>query len=166
VIKIEHVETGDAIRGIASTGVADVPADVHPYLHHSNRGKRSIGLDLGSEDGTSILYRLAARSDVFLTNELPKVRTKLRIDVPHIRAHNPSIIYVRGTGQGDRGPDADKGSYDQLAFWSRAGAGRAVMRPDYDHVPATPGPGFGDSISGVTLAGGIMGALYHRERTG
>ena len=48
-------------------------------------------------------------------------RTKLSIDVDDIRAHNPNIIYVRGSGQGDRGPDADKGSYDSLAYWARAG---------------------------------------------
>ena len=49
------------------------------------------------------------------------MRAKLKIDVDDIRAHNPNIIYVRGTGQGERGPDADKGSYDSLAFWNRAG---------------------------------------------
>ena len=46
---------------------------------------------------------------MFLTNKLPSVRTKLHIDVEDIRAHNPNIIYVRGTGQGERGPDADNG---------------------------------------------------------
>ena len=79
-------------------------------LEHSNRGKQSLGLDLTSEDGLDILYRLAATCDVFLTNKLPSVRTKLKIDVDDIRAHNPNIIYVRGTGQGERGPDADQGS--------------------------------------------------------
>ena len=52
---------------------------------------------------------------------MPSVRTKLKVDVDDIRAHNPDIIYVRGTGQGERGPDADKGSYDSLAYWNRAG---------------------------------------------
>ena len=121
VIKIEHVERGDAMRGLASTGIAVVPGDVHVLLEHSNRGKRSLGLDLTAPEGLDLLYRLAATSDVFLTNKLPSVRTKLHIDVDDVRAHNPRIIYVRGTGQGERGPDADKGSYDSLAFWARAG---------------------------------------------
>jgi crotonobetainyl-CoA:carnitine CoA-transferase CaiB-like acyl-CoA transferase len=73
---------------------------------------------------------------------------------------------VRGTGQGERGPDADKGSYDALAFWARAGVAMGAMRPEYDLVPVPPAPGFGDSIGGMTIAGGIMGALFHRERTG
>ena len=166
VVKIEHVERGDAMRGLAATGVASVPADVHALLEHSNRGKRSLGLDLTTDEGLDVLYRLAATSDVFLTNKLPGVRRKLRVDVVDIRAANPSIIYVRGTGQGERGPDADKGSYDSLAFWARAGVALGAMRPEYDLVPVPPAPGFGDSIGAMTIAGGIMGALFHRERTG
>jgi crotonobetainyl-CoA:carnitine CoA-transferase CaiB-like acyl-CoA transferase len=166
VIKIEHVERGDAMRGLASTGLNVVPNDVHVLLEHSNRGKKSLALDLTSAEGLDILYQLAATSDVFLTNKLPSVRRKLHIDVEDIRPHSPRIIYVRGTGQGQRGPDADKGSYDSLAFWARSGVARGAQRPEYDLVPVPPAPGFGDSIGAMTIAGGIMGALYHRERTG
>ncbi|MGF7236746.1 MAG: CaiB/BaiF CoA transferase family protein [Frankia sp.] len=166
VIKIEHVERGDAMRALASSGIAVVPKDAHVLLEHSNRGKRSLGLDLTSDAGRDILYRLAATCDVFLTNKLPSVRTKLKVDLEDIRAHNPNIIYVRGTGQGERGPDADKGSYDSLAFWARAGVAAGVMRPEYGHVPVPPAPGFGDSLGAMTIAGGIMGALFHRERSG
>lgn len=166
VIKIEHVERGDAMRGLASSGLAIMGDGVHPLLEHSNRGKRSLALDLTSPDGLDILYKLVATSDVFLTNKLPSVRTKLQIDVDQIRAHNPDIIYVRGTGQGERGPDADKGSYDSLAFWARAGVAAGARRPEYDLVPVPPAPGFGDSIGGMTIAGGIMGALFHRANTG
>jgi len=166
VIKIEHVTRGDAMRGLASSGIAVVPGNVHVLLEHSNRGKRSLGLDLTAPDGVEILYKLAAVSDVFLTNKLPSVRKRLKIDVEQIRAHNPRIIYVRGTGQGERGPDADKGSYDSLAFWARAGVALGAKRPEYNLMPVPPAPGFGDSIGGMTIAGGIMGALFHRERTG
>jgi crotonobetainyl-CoA:carnitine CoA-transferase CaiB-like acyl-CoA transferase len=166
VIKIEHVERGDAMRGLAKSGLAIVPSDVHALLEHSNRGKRSLGLDLTSPDGLEILHKLAATCDVFLTNKLPGVREKLKITVDEIRVHNPNIIYVRGTGQGERGPDADKGSYDALAFWARAGVAVGAQRPEYDLVPVPPAPGFGDSIGAMTIAGGIMGALFHRERTG
>src|ERR1700742_1571935 len=121
VIKIEHVERGDAMRGLASSGVVDLPGDGHVLLEHSNRGKRSLGLDLTTDEGLDVLYRLVATSDVFLTNKLPRVRKKLGIDLADIRAHNPRIIYTSGTGQGEEGPDADRGSYDSLAFWARAG---------------------------------------------
>jgi crotonobetainyl-CoA:carnitine CoA-transferase CaiB-like acyl-CoA transferase len=166
VIKIEHVERGDAMRGLASTGLALIPNDVHVLLEHSNRGKQSLGLDLTSAEGLDILYKLAGTSDVFLTNKLPSVRSKLKIGVDEIRGQNPRIIYVRGTGQGERGPDADKGSYDALAFWARSGVAAGARRPEYDLIPVPPAPGFGDSIGAMTIAGGILGALFHRERTG
>jgi crotonobetainyl-CoA:carnitine CoA-transferase CaiB-like acyl-CoA transferase len=166
VIKIEHVERGDAMRGLASTGLSIVPSDVHALLEHSNRGKQSLGLDLTSPDGLEILYKLAATADVFLTNKLPGVREKLHVGVDEIRRHNPNIIYVRGTGQGERGPDANKGSYDSLAFWARAGVAMGAKRPEYELMPVPPAPGFGDSIGAMTIAGGILGALFHRERTG
>ena len=166
VVKIEHVERGDAMRGLASTGVLSIPSDVHVLMEHSNRGKRSLGLDLASSEGREILYEIAQRSDVFITNKLSGVRKKLQIDVEHLRARNPGIIYVRGSGQGERGPDADKGSYDSLAFWARAAVAMGVKSSDQEQVPHPPGPGFGDSIGAMTIAGGVMGALYHRERTG
>jgi crotonobetainyl-CoA:carnitine CoA-transferase CaiB-like acyl-CoA transferase len=167
VIKIEHVERGDAMRGILSSGTTQMLGDVNVLLEHSNRGKQSLGLDLTSPDGLDILGRIAATCDVFLTNKLPGVQEKLHITVDEIRAANPQIIYVRGTGQGSHGPDADKGSYDSLAFWARSGVQMGAFRPEFgDLVPTPPGPGFGDSIGAMTIAGGIMGALYHRERTG
>jgi crotonobetainyl-CoA:carnitine CoA-transferase CaiB-like acyl-CoA transferase len=166
VIKIEPTERGDAMRGLASAGVVSIKGDVHALLEHSNRGKRSLALDLTTEEGLDILYKLAATADVFLTNKLPRVRKKLKIELEDIRAANSQIIYVAGTGQGERGPDADKGSYDSLAFWCRAGVAMGGKPADSDRVPAPPAPGFGDSIGAMTIAGGIMGALYHREKTG
>jgi crotonobetainyl-CoA:carnitine CoA-transferase CaiB-like acyl-CoA transferase len=166
VVKIEHVERGDAMRGLASSGLAIMGTTVHVLLEHSNRGKQSLGLDLKSDEGLDLLYKLVATCDVFLTNKLPSVRTKLKIDVDDVRAHNPDIIYVSGTGQGERGPDADRGSYDALSYWARSGIALAMKQPTYDYVPGPPGPGFGDSIGAMTIAGGIMGALYYRERTG
>jgi len=166
VIKIEPAERGDAMRGLASTGVISLGGDVHALLEHSNRGKRSLALDLTSPDGLEILYSLAKTADVFLTNKLPRVRQKLKIELEDIRAQNPEIIYVTGTGHGERGPDADKGSYDSLAFWCRAGVAVGGKPADSDRLPIPPAPGFGDSIGAMTIAGGIMGALFHRERTG
>ncbi len=166
VIKIEHVERGDAMRGLAQSGLAVMGGTVHVLLEHSNHGKKSIGLDLKSPDGLEILYKLAATSDVFLTNKLPSVRTALKIDVDDIRAANPDIVYVRGTGWGEEGPDADKGAYDSLAYWNRAGIAMSMHQDEDDFVMPPPAPAFGDSIGGLTIAGGIMGALFHRERTG
>nr|MDT0664831.1 CoA transferase [Micromonospora sp. DSM 115978] len=166
VIKIEHVERGDAMRGLAMTGTAPIAGGVHVLLEHSNRGKRSLALDLTSAEGLDILHKLIETSDIFLTNKLPSVRKKLKIDLDDVRAHNPKIIYARGNGQGERGPEADRGSYDFLSFWGRAGIASAVQTSDAARVPFPPAPGFGDSIGALSIAGGLMGALFHRERTG
>ena len=114
VIKIEHVERGDAMRGLASERrSAIVGSDVHVLLEHSNRGKKSLGLDLTSRRRPR--DPLQARRDLRRVphqQAAERARPSCKIDVDDIRAHNPDIIYVRGTGQGEHGPDADRGSYD------------------------------------------------------
>jgi crotonobetainyl-CoA:carnitine CoA-transferase CaiB-like acyl-CoA transferase len=126
VIKVEHHLRGDAMRGLGSTGVLDLSKGVHVLNEHSNRGKRSIGLDLSSAEGVQVLYELAKTCDVFLTNKLPEVLEKLQIDVPHIRKYNRDIIYVRGTASGPRGPDGNRGGYDMTSFWCRSGCAYSV----------------------------------------
>ena len=71
VIKIEHVTRGDAMRGLAATGVVAIAGDVHALLEHSNRGKKSLGLDLTSEEGLEILYQLAGTADVQVMKAFP-----------------------------------------------------------------------------------------------
>jgi crotonobetainyl-CoA:carnitine CoA-transferase CaiB-like acyl-CoA transferase len=135
-------------------------------MEHANRGKQSLGLDLTSEEGRDILYKLAATCDVFLTNKLPAVATKLKVDVADIRAVNPKMIYARGTGYGPKGPDRDLGGYDSLAFWARSGIASAMQTPGSDYLPGQPGPAVGDSLGAMVIAGGISAALFHREKTG
>ena len=166
VIKVEHPERGDAMRGLAASGVMPSMGAVHVLLEHSNRGKKSIGIDIATPQGLELIHRLAATSDVFLTNKLPAVRKKLHIEVEDLRADNPNIIYVAGTGGGERGPEADRGGYDFLSYWCRAGSAMGSTPTDVDYLIGQPGPGYGDSIGGMTIAGGILGALFHRERTG
>jgi crotonobetainyl-CoA:carnitine CoA-transferase CaiB-like acyl-CoA transferase len=166
VIKIEHAVRGDAMRGLGRTGVMDLSKGVHVLNEHSNRGKRSLGLDLSNPDGLEVLYALAKRSDVFLTNKLPGTLARLRIDVADIRAHSPKIIYVRGTSFGVRGPDKDKGGYDMTGFWCRAGSAASVSPAELPGALPQPGPAYGDSMGGMTIAGGISAALLKRERTG
>jgi crotonobetainyl-CoA:carnitine CoA-transferase CaiB-like acyl-CoA transferase len=167
VIKVEPVGRGDAMRGLARTGVIDLGAGgVHALMEHANRGKKSIALDLTSDEGREVLYRLAEVSDVFLTNKLPRVRTALRMDVDDIRARNPRIVYVRGSGFGPQGPDADSGGYDILGYWSRSGVGGALQIPGDEEFVGQPGPAYGDSIGAMTIAGGICAALLGRERSG
>ena len=166
VIKVEHAVRGDAMRGLARTGVMDLSQGVHVLNEHSNRGKRSIGIDLANPEGLEVLYALAKTSDVFLTNKRPASLAKLRIDVEDLRRHNPDIVYVRGTAYGPKGPDGERGGYDMTGFWCRAGNASAITPPDLGRVLGQPGPAYGDSIGGMTIAGGIAAALLRRERGG
>ena len=166
VIKVEHAVRGDAMRGLGSTGVLDLSKGVHVLNEHSNRGKRSIGIDLQTPGGLEVLHALIKTADVLLLNKLPHVLEKLKLSVEEVRAVNPKIIYVRGTAFGPKGPDAKKGGYDGTAYWCRAGSAAGCTPMDYSGIIQQPGPAYGDSMGGMTIAGGIAGALFHRERTG
>lgn len=165
VIKVEHPVTGDPQRGLATMGWKSKEGNVDFMMQQSNRGKRGVGLDLAAPGGRELLYRLARISDVFVTSFLPDARRRLQIDVEHLRAVNPALIYVRGSGQGPHGPDNEKGGYDATAFWSRGGVG-AALTPAAAEEPVMQRPAFGDSIGALALAGAIAAALLRRERTG
>jgi crotonobetainyl-CoA:carnitine CoA-transferase CaiB-like acyl-CoA transferase len=165
VIKVEHAVTGDPQRGLRMIGAFRVEGDPNPNVDHFNRGKRSIGLHLGTPGGREILYELARRADVFLTSFLPSARRRVGIDTDDIRAVNPEIIYARGSALGPRGEEADKGGYDFTAFWCRGTHAASLTPPNIEGL-ISPAPAYGDTISGTNLAGGIAAALFRRERTG
>ena len=163
VIKVE-APTGDPIRALTFGGVAPVDGIAYSW-EMFNRGKRDIALDLNQTGGQEIVHELAATADVFLTSLLPTAREKLRIDDETIREVNPRIIYASGTGQGARGPEARKGGYDAISFWSR-GSVSASVTPEGAEPLGMPSGAFGDALSGMALAGGIAAALAQKEKTG
>jgi crotonobetainyl-CoA:carnitine CoA-transferase CaiB-like acyl-CoA transferase len=167
VIKVEHAETGDAQRGLSALmGMPVGSGSFAPLMEHPNRGKRSIGLALEQPGALDVLHELIRSSDVFLTNFLPRARRRLGIELEDVRKINPDIIYVRGSGFGATGPDSEKGGYDSTAFWARAGSALGTTPVDYDGLCVMPAGAYGDSLGGMTIAGGIAGALFARERTG
>ena len=166
VVKIEHPVRGDAQRGIQMLQRLAVNPQRSSLMQHPNRGKRSVGIDVGTAEGQALLYVIAKSCDVFLTNYLPAQRQKLKIDIEHIRAANPNIIYVRGSAFGDKGPEREKGGFDSTAFWARGGSSMMVTPKELDGPLLQPGPAYGDTIGGMNIAGGIAAALFHRERTG
>ncbi len=165
VIKVEHPASGDPQRGLVSSGLVPGGGGVNFMFEIPNRGKRSVGLDISTDGGRELLYRLVEGADVFVTNYLPDVRARLRIDVDDIRARNPSVIYVRGTGQGPRGPEAGRGGFDGASYWARAGLAMA-FKDAAAEWPVDQRPAFGDVLGGQTIAGGIAAALLRRERSG
>jgi crotonobetainyl-CoA:carnitine CoA-transferase CaiB-like acyl-CoA transferase len=167
VIKVEHAETGDAQRGLSR--LMDMPVgsgSFAPLMEHPNRGKRSIGLALEQPDALDVLHELIRSSDVFLTNFLPRARCRLGIELDDVRKINPDIIYVRGSAFGRAGPDSEKGGYDSTAFWARGGSALGTTPVDYDGLCTMPAGAYGDSMGGMTIAGGIAAALFARARTG
>ena len=166
VIKIEHPVRGDTQRGFINMGGININPQRNAAMEHPNRGKRSVGVDIATFEGRELIYEIAKTADVFLTNYLPAARQKLRIDVEHIRAANPQIIYSRGSAYGDKGCERDVGGFDSTAFWSRGGVGFSMSPPELEGPLSQGVAAFGDSIGGMNIAGGIAAALFHRERTG
>lgn len=164
VIKIEP-PTGDPIRGLVNAGVGPSEGLVFPW-EIWNRGKKALALDLTNPQATEIVMRLAETADVFLTSYLPATRRKLGIDVDAVRARNPSIVYGCGSGQGAQGAESERGGYDSISFWSRGSVSASVTPPDYHRPVPMPAGAFGDSLSGMALAGGIAAALVKKGRTG
>jgi len=166
VIKVEHPATGDPQRGLMTSGLMGGSSGIPNFMmEQPNRGKRSIGIDIRSEDGLELLYKLAETSDVFLTSFLPAARRSMKIDVEHIRARNPNIIYARGSGNGQRGPESERGGYDGATYFARGGHALSLT-PDSMEYPIGPRAAYGDLPGGMTIAGGIAAALFRRERHG
>ncbi len=166
VIKVETPGVGDVQRGFINHSKHAVDPNRHILMEHSNRGKRSIGIDLKTDEGQQILYKLVEDCDIFVTNYLPAARRKFNIDSDHIKAHNPNIIYVRGSSYGNKGEQREMGGYDSTAFWARGGSGAIGTPAEMDGPMGQPGGAYGDSIGGMNIAGGMAAALFHRERTG
>jgi crotonobetainyl-CoA:carnitine CoA-transferase CaiB-like acyl-CoA transferase len=166
VIKVEHPESGDPQRGLVSSGLIGGGANADFAVETPNRGKRSIGIDIASDDGRDVLMQLVKTADVFVTSMRPSARAKLRIEVDDVRAANPNIVYVRGSALGQRGPEADRGGYDFSTYWGRAGSADTATSKSMEYPANQPGGGYGDFIGGLTIAGGTVAALLHRERTG
>ena len=169
VIKVEHVAGGDGQRNLRLGVTTARVGSFAPIMEHPNRGKRSIGLALEKPEAREVLGKLAGYCDVFITNFLPAARRRLHIDVADLRAANPKIIYVRASAFGARGPEAEKGGYDSSAFWSRGGSAyhaTPAALAEQGALLGMPAGAYGDTMGGTTIAGGIAGALFKRERTG
>jgi len=164
VIKIEHPTRGDPLRGLITSGIIPGASGLNFFIENGSRNKRSLGLDLGTDRGREILYRLVEKADVFLTSFLPAARRRLKIDYDDLKKINPKIIYARGSGQGPKGPEAERGGFDAGSFWSRGSVAHMLSEPG--KAPTMQRPAFGDTIGATFIAGGIAAALYHREKTG
>ncbi len=164
VIKIEHPQGGDPMRTTTTNRGALPPMkDINFMFELENRGKKSITVDVGKEKGQEIAHRLIKQADVFISNFQMPVLRRLKMDYETLSDINPRLVYALCTGWGMKGPDKDRPGFDYAVF---AESGLAHSFGEPGGLPVQCRPGFGDHITAVTLAYGIMAALYHRERTG
>jgi crotonobetainyl-CoA:carnitine CoA-transferase CaiB-like acyl-CoA transferase len=164
VIKIERPE-GDPMRLIIKNNlVAD--ADGYDYLFQLvNRNKRGIALDVTVPAGRDVFERLVRWADVYITNQLPRVRRKLKTEPEDLFAINPRLVVARGHGQGQRGVDAEAGGFDSVSFWTRGSVAHLLTEPGAS-APVMQRPAQGDVPTGMFLAGGVCAAIVHAQRTG
>ena len=164
VIKIEPPGSGDPYRNLPN--LPGYPASEHNFAWLlESRNKRSLALDLSKAEGQSVLHRLAADADVFITNYPPAVRERLGITYDHLAPRNTRLIYASFTGYGEKGEEANKPGFDSNAYWARSGL-MDLVRADIHTTPARSIAGMGDHPCAMAFYGAIVTALYKRERTG
>ena len=163
VIKVEMPLVGDQYRLLS--GLPGTPdADVNYCWEMDARNKKSITLNLKSQEGMQILHRLIADCDVYITNHPLPMRRALNLNYTNIKDLNPAMIYASLTAYGEEGPEKDREGFDLVAYWAKTGLMDLVRESDMPPAPALPG--MGDHPSAVALYAGIVTALLKRERTG
>lgn len=162
VIKIELID-GDPYRTMKIADGRETKS-ANLAMEQNNRGKKSIALDLKTEEGRELLLKLVETADVFLTSLRPQALERLDLGKDVLSARNSKIIYVQGNGLGLRGPEAHRAGYDASCFWARGGFSHVLTPPG--QYPTRPRPALGDHTGAAYIAFGIASALLHRERTG
>jgi formyl-CoA transferase len=163
VIKIEGPGIGDPYR-YTHMAPPFPPNDLDYMFQHDNRNKRGIVLDVKIDAAREVLLELLRKTDVFVTNFPPQVLERLRIRYEDLAPENDQLIYAQVTGYGENGAEIDKPGFDATAYWARTGLMDLVRPPDGE--PALSAAGMGDHPSAMALFGGIVLALYKREKTG
>jgi formyl-CoA transferase len=163
VIKIEPPEAGDGYRNFALMESTPT-SDVNYTWQMDNRNKRSLALNLKTEEGRKLLRQLVAESDVYVTNTPHPMRRAWGLTYEDLAALNPKLIYASLTAYGELGPERDREGFDLVAYWARSGLMDLVRAPGADPAPALPG--MGDHPTAVSLYAAILTALFKRQQTG
>ncbi len=166
VTKVENRETGDLSRWLLAQliGGPDVKnANVSHYFTAMNRGKRSITADLKRPEAIEIVRRMVKIHDVILTNYRPGVLDRLGLGYDDLSRINPRIIFAQASSWGPIGPWAMRPSRDTLA---QAASGLMSKTGMPEDNPLAAGAAIADQTGALTLAGGVLAALFARERTG
>jgi CoA:oxalate CoA-transferase len=158
IVKVETPGEGDTVRhqGAGRDGLSW-------YFANYNRNKRSIALNLRSDEGRDILARLVAKSDVLIDNYRPGVLAAMGLTEARLRELNPHLVRGSITGFGTTGPYRDRPSFD---FIAQAMSGFMSVNGAADQPPMRSGPPVSDLVAGLYAALGIVAGLLRDGRTG
>lgn len=158
VIKVEPPGEGDPGRHIGLSQGGHTT-----FFRNANRGKKSVVLDLKDPVQREALLELCETADVFVEAFRPGVVTRLGVDYPAVAARNPRIVYASLSAFGQTGPDRNLPAHD-LAVEALSGV--VSVNLGNDGEPALPGVPAADMAASLMAFGGILMALYRREKTG
>ena len=161
-IKIEPLQ-GEGTRKLLATDPEHSLDGMGAYFLTLNRNKKSVAIDLKSEEGMTLFRRLVEVSDIVLSNFGAGVPERLGLDFDTLSLVNPRIITCTVTGYGSEGPGSHRPAFDQVA--QAAGGGMSITGPDSDN-PVRAGIPIGDLGGGMFGVMGVLAALYERERSG
>ena len=166
VIKIEPPK-GDAWRETSRNfNVSRFGDHMNPIFDIYNSGKKLIALNLKSEEGKEIFWKLMDQADVFITNNRPEALKRLGISYEDVKDRFPGLIYAMILGYGETGPEANTPGFDVTAFWARSGFLRDMALTDGEYQPLMPPSAAGDTVTGTNLCAEICAALVRKLRTG
>ncbi|MDQ6895771.1 MAG: CoA transferase [Actinomycetota bacterium] len=159
VIKIEDVGAGDDTRHWGPPFHGNDAA----YYHSVNRNKRSLAVDLKSEEGLALVLRVARSADVLLENFRPGTAGRLGLGYAALSAENPRLVYGSVSGHGHTGPLSRNAGYDAIA---QAMSGAMSVTGEPDGEPVRFGVAGADLSAGLWATIGVLAALQSREQTG
>ena len=159
VIKVEQPGKGDDTRAFAPPYQGDEAA----YFLSVNRNKKSITLDMKSDRGKELLWRLVERSDILVENFRPGAMDRLGFGYAAVKARRPMMVYASISGFGDTGPQRDRPGYDVII---QGEAGIMDITGPRDGPPHKVGAAIGDLVSGLYGTQGILAALCASRSTG
>ena len=163
VIKIESAK-GDNLRYTAPN--EGRPSDPHEDINFDleNGGKKGIVVDLRTDKGREVLFKLLDDADVFLTNWRPQALARKNLTYDDLKGRYPSLVYASLTGYGEKGPDKDLPGFDYTAFFARSGWSGSLYQKGT--VPSNLIPALGDHQGALALTVGVLAALFRAKTTG
>jgi crotonobetainyl-CoA:carnitine CoA-transferase CaiB-like acyl-CoA transferase len=167
VTKVEKPGEGDDTRHWGPPWHEQDGHKVAAYFLAANRGKRSVAIDFGTEEGAALVRRMATEADVVVENFRVGGLKKFGLDAESLRAVNPRLVYASITGFGQDGPYAQRAGYDYI-IQGMGGLMSLTGLPDEEPGggPVRTGVAVADLFTGMYTANAILAALYRRERTG